>query len=319
MEEINRTVIRLAQYEIKSDLAYSVEAKNSESDFEQVCNETIRLIRNSKDNADISFISVKITGYADIQLLEKVQAKKTLTEKEKADFEKVKTRTDEICKAASENGKIVFIDAEESWIQDPLDEITTAMMQKYNKGKFVVYNTLQMYRWDRMDFLKKTFQHALDNGYWYGIKFVRGAYMEKERERAATMNYKSPIQNTKEDTDRDFDAAVEFGISNIKNFGLFIATHNEKSCIRAAELMEEKGLPKNHPHIAFGQLYGMSDHISFNLAKHGYNVAKYIPYGPIKEVIPYLIRRAEENTSIAGQMGRELKLIQREIQRRKIG
>lgn len=311
LEETMVTAKKLAQYHIKSDLAYSVEAKDREEDFENTEKETHSLIVQSKHNTDIVFVSVKITGFASIDLLEKVQTTKILSEEEKKSYGKIWERLDKICKAAAEYNKIIFVDAEESWLQNPLDEMADAMMKKYNKSKAVVYNTIQLYRTDRLDFLKNSFNKAKQEGYIFGAKLVRGAYMEKERLRAKQMSYPSPIHPDKISTDKDYDAAIAFCINHIDSMALCVATHNETSCSHSVELSR-----KNHPHIFFGQLYGMSDHLSFNLAKAGYNVAKYIPYGPVKEVMPYLIRRAEENSSIAGQMGRELQLIKKEIERR---
>jgi proline dehydrogenase len=222
-----------------------------------------------------------------------------------------------ICSVAAEKNIGVLVDAEESWIQDPVDRLTIEMMEIFNKEKPIVYNTIQLYRHDRLDFLKLSYRIAQQQKFKLGVKLVRGAYMEKERSRAAAKGAYSPIQPNKQSTDRDFDAAVDFCITNVENIACIIATHNEKSNLAAVALMEEKGLPFHHPHVHFSQLYGMSDHITFNLAKAGFSVSKYLPFGPITEVIPYLMRRAQENSSVSGQTGRELLLIKKELKRRK--
>lgn len=299
-------------------LDYSVEGKESESDFDATKEETLRTIRTAHNNAHIPFCVFKVTGVARFGLLEKVNAQENLSEAEREEWARVMHRVDEICKLAFETGTPVFIDAEDSWIQDAIDGLANAMMEKYNKEKFIVYNTLQLYRHDRLAYLKICHEDAKKKGYKLGFKLVRGAYMEKERERAAEMNYQDPIQPSKEASDRDFDLAVEYCIEHINDIAICCGSHNEASSLKLAELMVKKGLARNDKRVYFAQLFGMSDHISFNLAHAGFNVAKYVPYGPIKEVLPYLIRRAKENTSVKGQTGRELSLIIKEKKRRKI-
>ena len=299
-------------------LDYSVEGKESESDFDATKEETLRTIRTAHNNEHIPFCVFKVTGVARFALLEKVNAEEKLSETELEEWARVKHRVDEICKLAFETGTPIFIDAEDSWIQDAIDGLANAMMEKYNKEKFIVYNTLQLYRHDRLAYLKKCHEDAKQKGYKLGFKLVRGAYMEKERERAAEMNYQDPIQPSKEASDRDFDLAVEYCIEHINDIAICCGSHNEASSLKLAELMVQKGLSRNDKRVYFAQLFGMSDHISFNLAHAGFNVAKYVPYGPIKEVLPYLIRRAKENTSVKGQTGRELSLIIKEKKRRKI-
>ncbi|MBU3675926.1 MAG: proline dehydrogenase, partial [Chitinophagaceae bacterium] len=256
------------------------------------------------------------TGFARFELLEKIQAKHPLNANEEAEFERVKERVDRICAMASQFNKMILIDAEESWIQDPVDAITDAMMARYNRGKTIVFNTFQLYRHDRLAFMKQSHEKALSEGYILGAKLVRGAYMEKERERAANKGYASPIQPNKEATDRDYDAAVHHGLSHLNSISLFIGTHNEESNRLAAEFILQQHLNPTQVPVYFSQLFGMSDNLSFNLGKAGFHVSKYLPYGPVGDVVPYLMRRAQENTSVAGQTGRELSLINKELQRR---
>lgn len=307
----------LDRYGIGTILDYSVEGKESEADFDATTEETIRTVETAHGNAHIPFCVFKVTGVARFALLEKVNAQSPLTPAESAEFERVKLRINRIAKRAHETGTPVFIDAEESWIQDAIDRLCHELMVQYNRERAIVYNTVQLYRHDRLRFLEKAIAEAREQGYHYGVKLVRGAYMEKERNRAAEHGYADPIQPNKAATDRDFDAAVELCLRNIDAVAFCAGTHNEASSLSLARKIEEGQLTSNDSRIYFAQLYGMSDHISFNLSHAGYNVAKYVPYGPIREVIPYLIRRAEENTSVKGQTGRELSLIMRERQRRK--
>lgn len=295
---------------------YGVEGKSNEAEFEKTTETFLKTLKFVDGKKYIPFVSLKVTGFARFELLEKVHAKTELTLVEQEEFERVLARVDKICAAAAQYGKMILIDAEDSWIQQPVDDLTDAMMAKYNRDKVVVFNTFQMYRHDRLDFLKRSHTKARDGQYLLGAKLVRGAYMEKERQRALDMGYESPIQVSKENTDVDFDKAVEYCLLNLKEIKLFVGTHNEQSCIKAAELMKHLGFPCDAANVYFSQLYGMSDNISFNMAKEKYNVAKYLPYGSVEDVIPYLMRRAQENTSVAGQTGRELSLIRKELQRR---
>ena len=318
IEDCSTKIAELGQFNIGTILDYSVEGKSSDEDLDHTRDEIIRTIMAAKSNGHIPFAVFKITGVARTDLLRKTNhADAELSDKEKKDFADAMARVDAICKAAFEADVPLFIDAEDSWFQDVIDRMTNAMMAKYNKEKAIVYNTLQMYRHDRLDFLKKTHREAVAGGYYAGIKMVRGAYMEKEREVAEKEGYPSPIQPDKASTDRDYDLGLEYVVENIERFALCAGTHNEKSSLKLVDLMEAKGIAKDDKRIYFAQLLGMSDHISFNVAHAGYNVAKYVPYGPVKEVMPYLIRRAEENTSVAGQTGRELSLIISEKKRRK--
>jgi proline dehydrogenase len=318
MEEAGKTAAMLAKYGVSTILDYGVEGKESEEDFEKAVPEFIKAIKYAAANKNIPFISMKITGFAYFALLEKIHSGAALSEDEKGAWQRVYNRIDTICKAASDNGIMVLVDAEESWIQIPVDNLTDAMMEKYNKTKVVVFNTFQFYRHDRLAFLKQSYQLAQQKGYLLGAKLVRGAYMEKERARAVEKGYESPIQPNKEAADRDYDAGVQFCLENIASLGLFVGTHNETSCMKAATYMHNHNFDSaTRDRVWFSQLYGMSDNISFNLAHSSYHVAKYLPYGPVKDVIPYLMRRAQENTSVAGQTGRELSLINQEIKRRK--
>jgi len=318
IEDCHQKIEDLNQFNIGTILDYSVEGKTTVEDLESTKNEIIATIQKAKDSLAIPFSVFKVTGLSRFELLEKAnKGIEDLSESEKEEFNLVIQRVDNICKMAYELDVPVFIDAEDSWIQDAIDHLADTMMSKYNREKVIVYNTIQMYRHDRLDFLEKSHGLAKKQGYKLGIKLVRGAYMEKERERAKEKNYPSPIQLDKAATDRDYDLGLAYMIRHINDIAICAGTHNEKSSAYLVQLLEENNISKQHPHIYFAQLLGMSDHISFNLSHSGYNVAKYVPYGPIKEVMPYLLRRAEENTSVAGQMGRELALILEEKKRRK--
>ncbi len=317
IEECKKTIEELGRYHIGTILDYSVEGKESEEDFELGLKETLSTIQNAKGNQNIPFCVFKPTGFARFALLEKIHAKQSLTDDEKIEFEKVKSRMQKICQAGSDNDVPLYVDAEETWIQDVVDDLVQEMMMRYNKEKVMVYNTIQLYRTDRLDFLKRSYEHAKQNNYMLGVKVVRGAYMEKERKRAKEINYTSPIYSDKISSDKAYDDALRFCVDHIDSIAFCCGTHNENSALLLTDLMLEKNLSNNHPHIWFSQLYGMSDHISYNLAKLGYNVSKYVPYGPVTSVLPYLIRRAQENTSVKGQTGRELSLILMEKKRRK--
>ena len=316
IKDSQKTIEELARYQIGTILDYSVEGQESEANFDSGMQETIATIERAAGDEKIPFSVFKITGVGRFALLEKVNAKQTLTENEKKEYERFKNRINTICEKAHILSVPVFIDAEESWLQDAIDEIATNMMHQYNKERAIVYNTLQMYRWDRLAYLKQCYADAENHQYFLGLKLVRGAYMEKERARAEKMGYTSPIQKDKTSTDKDYDLAVAFCIEHINRISICAGTHNEDSSAKLTQMLTEKDIDKNDKRVYFSQLLGMSDHISYNLAYAHYNVAKYVPYGPVKEVMPYLIRRAEENTSIAGQTGRELTLIMKEKVRR---
>jgi proline dehydrogenase len=240
-----------------------------------------------------------------------------LSTEEKKEWHKVRLRMLRVCEVAAAKNIAVLVDAEETWIQDPVDALTLLMTDTFNKNKTVIFNTIQLYRHDRLQFLKDCYTAAEERDFILGVKLVRGAYMDKERNRAAAMGYPSPIQPDKESSDKDYNEAVEFCVSHLEKISVIVASHNEYSNLYTTQLLDAKGLPHNHPHVHFSQLYGMSDNITFNLAKSGCSVSKYLPFGPIKDVIPYLMRRAQENSSVAGQTGRELGLIEKEIKRRK--
>jgi proline dehydrogenase len=302
---------------VSSVLDYSVEGKEEEEQFDAVLEKTLKLIAFAKEKKSIPFAVFKPTGFGRIDLYQRIGEGKILNPVETEEWNRVVARFDAVCKAAYDSDVALLIDSEESWMQDAADSVIEEMMQKYNKLKPIVYNTLQMYRWDRLDYLKKLHSKAKVAGFYIGMKLVRGAYMEKENERAIEMGYSTPICASKEATDENYDAAVKYMVDYIDTMSIFEGTHNESSTKFLMNLMEEKGIKATDNRIWFGQLYGMSDNISFNLAAEGYYVAKYLPFGPVKDVMPYLIRRAEENTSVAGQTSRELAMIKTERKRRK--
>ncbi|MBN8789486.1 MAG: proline dehydrogenase family protein [Terrimonas sp.] len=335
LEETANVAKKLSEYHVGVILDYGVEGGDyGEEAFDHSMDEFIRVIDYAATQPNIPFMSIKVTGFARFGLLEKLdssvsdhqgslmkrynQAVNTLTDEEKKEWERVQYRMEKICKIAAEKNIGVLVDAEETWIQDPVDVITILMMEKFNKTHPVVYNTIQLYRHDRLKFLKDSLEAAELKQFILGAKLVRGAYMEKERKRAEEMGYASPIQPNKQATDDDYNAGVTFCIEHLDKIALIVASHNEYSNLLAVDLLLKKELPLNHPHVHFSQLYGMSDNITFNLAKAGCSVSKYLPFGPIKDVIPYLMRRAQENSSVAGQTGRELGLIRKEMQRRKL-
>jgi proline dehydrogenase len=323
LEDTKPVCEMLAKYNVQVILDYGVEGKESEESFDRATEEFIKVINYAASQDQIPFISVKITGIARFGLLQTLDESPRLRsgihdhEAETAEKDRVYDRMYRICEVAAEKGIGVLVDAEESWIQDPVDRLVIDMMAMFNKEKPIVYNTIQLYRHDRLQFLKMSHRIARQKQFKLAVKLVRGAYMEKERERAIEKGYESPIQPDKESTDRDYNEAVRYCIDNINDIALIVASHNEESNLLAAQLLDNKGIPHNHPYIHFSQLYGMSDNITFNLAKSGYSVSKYLPFGPIREVIPYLMRRAQENTSVSGQTGRELSLINKELGRRK--
>jgi proline dehydrogenase len=324
---------RLGEYGVQVILDYGVEGgDDGEAGFDHAKEEFIRVIEYAATQPNIPFMSVKVTGFARFALLEKLDtamhqkqgslmkrflsAVDELGPAEKEEWHRVRHRMMGICEIAAAKKVGVLIDAEESWIQDPVDALTILMMDTFNKERCVVYNTIQHYRHDRLQFLIDSHEAAKERGFILGAKLVRGAYMEKERKRAEEMNYPSPIQPDKEASDRDYNNGVRFCMDHLDRIALIVASHNEQSNMLAVQLLQEKNLPNNHPHVHFSQLYGMSDNITFNLAHAGCSVSKYLPFGPIEDVIPYLMRRAQENTSVGGQTGRELLLINKELKRR---
>jgi proline dehydrogenase len=302
---------------VSSVLDYSVEGKEEEAQFDAALEMTLKTIHFAGERKAIPFAVFKPTGFGRFLLYEKLGEKQPLTPEEQTEWDRVVERFDIVCKAAHDKNVALLIDGEESWMQDAADDLVANMMRKYNKEKAIVFNTLQMYRHDRLDYLKRLHEQAKAEGFFIGMKLVRGAYMEKEIRRAEEKGYPSPICASKEATDANYDASVLYMVGHLDNMSVFAGTHNEESSYRLMELMQQKNISKNDDRIWFGQLYGMSDNISYNLAASGYNVAKYLPFGPVRDVMPYLIRRAEENTSVAGQTSRELTLLKTERDRRK--
>lgn len=316
LEECEKTVKLLSKYKVKSILDYSVEGGKDRQTMQRTLDETLRSVINAARHPEIPFSVFKPTAFASQRVLTLASGNSVQDNETANDVSFFKESVETLCKTAWENDIPIMIDAEDSWYQPFVDQVVTEMMEKYNKKKAIVYNTLQMYRIDRLDFLKESLRKAEVGNYFLGVKFVRGAYMEKERKRAAEMGYPSPIQPDKAATDRNYDDGIAFSVAHLDRISVFNGSHNENSNRLLTELMQKLGLARNDNRIWFSQLYGMSDHISFNLADEGYNVTKYIPYGPVRNILPYLIRRAEENTSIAGQTGRELGLLEQERKRR---
>ena len=330
LEETARVARKLGEYNVQVILDYGVEGGDyGEESLDHARDEFIRVINYAATQRNIPFMSIKVTGIARFALLEKLdhsvevnagslmkrfdKALEGLSTEEKKEWAMVEDRMRMICKTAAEKNIGVLVDAEERWIQDPVDVLTIKMMDEFNREKVTVFNTVQLYRHDRLGFLADSLEAAELRGFVLGAKLVRGAYMEKERRRAAELNYPSPIQPDKATCDKDYNAALGFSIDHIDKISVIVATHNEDSNLLVADLLDKKGLP----HVHFSQLYGMSDNITFNLAKAGFSVSKYLPFGPIKDVVPYLMRRAQENSSVSGQTGRELGLIEKELKRRK--
>ena len=317
--DCNSTISKLGEFKVGTILDYSVEGKTSDEDFDETVNIIIQTLLRGKEDKNIPFGVFKVTGIGRFDLIQKASSENTdLSTKEKEEISIIVNRIDRICKAAYDANVPVFIDAEESWIQDAIDKWAFEMMLKYNRESAIVFNTIQMYRHDRLVYLKSCLSMAKDNNVKYGVKLVRGAYMEKERLRASQIGYPSPIQPDKAASDRDYNLALEFIVCNVEHFALCAGTHNEHSSLYLTELLQKAGISTNDKRFYGAQLLGMSDHISYNLSEAGYNVAKYVPFGPVREVMPYLLRRADENTSVAGQTGRELSLIMKELKRRKL-
>jgi proline dehydrogenase len=316
LEETKDATDIISRYNVDAILDYGVEGKESAHEFDKTVPEFIKAIQYAASQKHIPFISLKISGFARFALLEKIHSGVAIGEAEDKEWRRVYERIDEICCTAAKCNIMVLIDAEETWIQEPCNQLIEAMMEKYNLEKAIVFNTYQLYCHGTLPFLIDAVARAAKQGYILGAKLVRGAYMEKERARAKAMCYQDPIQPHKTSTDKDYDEAVIFCLQHLDKLALFIGTHNEQSCAKATEYMERCNIEHDHDRVFFSQLYGMSDNISFNLADSNYRVSKYLPYGPIKDVIPYLMRRAQENTSVAGQTSRELTLLNKEIKRR---
>ena len=316
-EQSMKVVDKMFKHHVGSIFDYAIEGKEEEAAFDITCEEIKENIKFAIGNPAIPFVVFKPTGFGRLDLYADVSAGKELTSSEKEEWQRVRNRYEEVCKMAYENKVILMIDAEESWMQDAVDHLVNEMMEKYNQEKAYIWNTIQMYRTGRLEYMAQDLERAKSKNYFLGYKFVRGAYMEKERERAAEKNYPDPIQPTKEATDDNYNAAVDFVLENLDRVAAFFGTHNEKSTELAIDKMKTLGLAHDDERLHFGQLYGMSDNITYWLGENKYNACKYLPYGPVKDVVPYLTRRAQENTSVAGQTGRELSLIQKELERRR--
>ena len=316
-EQSMKVVDKMFKHHVGSIFDYAIEGKEEEAAFDTTCQEIKENIKFAIGNPAIPFVVFKPTGFGRLDLYADVSAGKELTSSEKEEWQRVRNRYEEVCKMAYDNKVILMIDAEESWMQDAVDRLVNEMMEKYNQEKAYIWNTIQMYRTGRLEYMAQDLERAKSKNYFLGYKFVRGAYMEKERERAAEKNYPDPIQPTKEATDDNYNAAVDFVLENLDRVAAFFGTHNEKSTELAIDKMKTLGLAHDDERLHFGQLYGMSDNITYWLGENKYNACKYLPYGPVKDVVPYLTRRAQENTSVAGQTGRELSLIQKELERRR--
>ena len=316
-EQSMKVVDKMFTHHVGSIFDYAIEGKEEEAAFDITCEEIKENIKFAIGNPAIPFVVFKPTGFGRLDLYADVSAGKELTSSEKEEWQRVRNRYEEVCKMAYNNKVILMIDAEESWMQDAVDHLVNEMMEKYNQEKAYIWNTIQMYRTGRLEYMAQDLERAKSKNYFLGYKFVRGAYMEKERERAAEKNYPDPIQPTKEATDDNYNAAVDFVLENLDRVAAFFGTHNEKSTELAIDKMKTLGLAHDDERLHFGQLYGMSDNITYWLGENKYNACKYLPYGPVKDVVPYLTRRAQENTSVAGQTGRELSLIQKELERRR--
>jgi proline dehydrogenase len=317
IRDCESTIQHLHKGHIGTILDYSVEGEETEKSFDETTLEILRTIERASESSDIPFCVFKVTGIASTELLEAVQIGDSLDKDKKAEFDRVLKRVDTLCRRAYERNVRIFIDAEESWIQDTIDTLAYEMMDRYNHERPIVYNTYQLYRWESFEHLKRDIDEAHAKGYYLGAKLVRGAYLEKERLRAHEEEYQDPIQATKEATDHDFNASIDYCLENRGTVSFCLGTHNEYSCLYCIDRMQSLDIQANDTHIYFAQLLGMSDNISYNLANAGYNVAKYVPYGPVEAVMPYLFRRADENKSIAGQSSREFTLIRSELERRK--
>ena len=317
MEACMKVIDKMYTKKLHSILDYSVEGKEAEEQFDAAMKKKISIIEFAATKKELPYAVFKPTGIGRFEIWEKVTSKANLSDEETQEWERVKNRVDLICGAAFKHNISVLADGEETWMQDAADDLMVEMMQKYNKEKAIVFNTLQCYRWDRLAYLQKLHLQGKAEGFKVGAKIVRGAYMEKENERAKKMGYQTPICENKEATDVSFNGVLAYCLTHLEEISVFIGTHNEMSNYLALQIMEDKNIAINDARVWFSQLYGMSDHISFNLAKKGYNAAKLVPFGPVRDVVPYLIRRAQENTSVKGQTGRELALLIEEKKRRK--
>ncbi len=319
LKETERTVNRLSMGGVFGILDYAIEGKTTERAFDDTLAHKLDTLEYIKHNDNVKMISVKVTGMGKFSVLERVHRGDVLLQSEQKEYDRLKERLHKLCAAAEVASTGILFDAEETWIQKPLDDLLEEMMAHYNKEKAIVYNTYQLYATSRLGKLKEDYEKAQKGGYILGAKLVRGAYMEKERERAEELGYPSPIHKDKDAVDKDFNEALDYCMDRFgKGMAFCAATHNEYSCKYMADEIARRGLPKDHKYMFFAQLYGMGDHITFNLARAGYTTAKLIPYGPVKEVIPYLVRRAQENSSVEGQTSRELSILTKEMKRRRL-
>ena len=302
---------------VYSVLDYSVEGKVDEAQFDLALQKTLELITFSKNNKAMPIAVFKPTGFGRLKIYQKVSDKISLSASEKEEWYRIKKRFDLVCASGNLNKIKILIDAEESWIQPALDDLVEELMACYNKEEIMVYATIQLYLSERLPYLKSLLEKSKKEAYQIGVKLVRGAYIEKETARANLKQYANPVCSSKEATDCNFDQGLQLLLENLDQAAVFVGSHNEASTLKALEQMKQANIATNHPRVCFAHLYGMSDYISYNLSDQGYNVVKYLPYGPIKKVVPYLIRRAEENSSIANQTSREMELIRKEIKRRK--
>jgi len=316
LQDCKTTIQHLGEKGVKAILDYGVEAKSNETEYDNACQQILKTIQYAGTSDDASVVSVKITGLGSFELLEKIHARNALNNAEKKEYQRINERLHKISRATKDAGIQIYYDAEETWIQQPLNDLIDEMMRTYNRERAVIFNTFQLYSKGCLPYLMEAHQEAAKQGYFFGAKLVRGAYMEKERARAKQQGYPSPIHENKKAVDADYNAAIDYCLKNLDAISFCCASHNEYSNKYLATRMDEKNIPRNHPNISFGQLYGMGENLTFNLAAAGYNALKLIPYGPVKDVIPYLLRRAEENSSVGGQVTRELNLLKKEMKRR---
>lgn len=315
--DCNPVIKKMYDKRVSSVLDFSTEAFNSEIEFDNCYDKKISIIEFIKDRPEIPFVVFKPTCLGSLDLFKKKTIHEDLSDKDNILWNRVVERFKGVCQKAYDNDIKILIDAEEVFVQKAIDDLALLMMRKFNREMPIVFNTVQMYRWDRLKYLSDLLNDKANNGLIFGFKLVRGAYMEKERLIAKSLNVKSPICITKNETDSNFNSGLDFVFNNLDRISLVCGSHNEDSVIKIMEIMKNKNLKVSDDKIWFGQLFGMSDNVTFNLAKMGYNTFKILPFGPVRNLMPYLIRRAEENTSVKGQTGRELQLILNERRRRK--
>ena len=317
IKDCKHTIDHLERFNVKTILDYSVEGQETEKSFDETMEEALRVADFAKDTPGIPFCVIKLTGLGSASLMKKKQSGRTLTDKEEQAMKRFEDRVHKVADRVVKNNLRFMVDAEETWIQEVIDDLVIDLMLKYNRDAPMVFITYQLYLKDGLERMKADFEKVSANNCLFGAKLVRGAYMEKERDRAEDKEYPDPVQPDKRSTDQAYQDALTFAVDHIDRFAVCAGTHNEQSCQLLASLMQAKGIKKSDERVYFAQLLGMSDNISFKLSNMGYNVAKYVPYGPVEKVLPYLFRRAEENTSIAGQSSREYALVKTELKRRR--